>query len=87
MLRRNKQRTPEQLDLLYDEFSILVASGRIRLCNALTDEVEHLDLPRLAFKHTRRQLGLVRAMIDRINGFADTDATVTAQPVDDAGVA
>ena len=87
VLRLKKQLTPEQLDLLNDEFSILVASGRIRLCDALTDEVEHLDLPRLAFKHTRRQLGLVRAMIDRINGFADTDATVTAQPVDDAGVA
>ncbi len=87
VLRLKRPLTDEQTEILNDEFSILVASGRIRQCDALEAEVEHLDLPRLAFKHTRRQMGLVRSLIDRINGFADADATATAQRTDDAGVA
>jgi hypothetical protein len=43
------------------------------MCPAFADETDHLDLPRLAFKHTRRQLGRVRALIDRINSFAPAD--------------
>ena len=87
VLRLKRPLTDEQTEILNDEFSILVASGRIRQCDALEAEVEHLDLPRLAFKHTRRQMGLVRSLIDRINGFADADETATAQRTDDAGVA
>ena len=33
-------------------------------------EEDHLELPRLVFEHTRRNFGLVRIMIDRINSFA-----------------
>ncbi len=62
--------TDEQIDILNTEFSSLVAEGCIRQHTTFAEEHEHLDLPRLAFKHTRRHQALVRALIDRINGFA-----------------
>ena len=31
-------------------------------------EQDHLDLQRLTFLHTRRGFGLIRKLIDRING-------------------
>ena len=40
--------------------------------------VDHLDLPRLAFHHTRRQYARLRALIFRINGFAEGDAAIAA---------
>jgi hypothetical protein len=30
-------------------------------------ETDHLELPRLAFTHTRRNFGLIRVLIDRVN--------------------
>ena len=61
-------------------------SGCIRQCGPLAEETEHLDLPRLTFKHTRRQQALVRALIDRINGF-DPVAAARTKRVDGAEVA
>ena len=78
--------TEPQVDVLNDEFSGLVAEGCIRQCGPLAEETEHLDLPRLTFKHTRRQQALVRALIDRINGF-DPVAAARTKRVDGAEVA
>ncbi|MEM1283182.1 MAG: LOG family protein [Chlamydiota bacterium] len=61
--------TDEQVDSLNEEFSSLVASGSIRQCEALPEEDDLLDLPRLVFHHTRMEFGNVRALIDRINTF------------------
>ena len=53
--------------MLGEEFADLVDGGEMRQCDALPGETDHLDLPRLAFAHTRRGWGRVRELIDRIN--------------------
>lgn len=62
--------TEEQLAALNQEFVTLVAEGTITQREAFEEETDHLTLPRIAFTHTRRRYGLVRALIDRINSFA-----------------
>lgn len=59
----------EDIRTLEDEFKVLIKSGRITQRGPYEQEDDHLDLPRLAFTHTRSKFGLVRAMIDRINEF------------------
>jgi uncharacterized protein (TIGR00730 family) len=89
VLRLTRRLTDEHLERLNEEFGELVASGCIRQCGPLEGEEDHLDLPRLAFHHTRRQFGLLRALVHGINGFDDEDKPVTTE-VDgtcDAGVA
>ncbi len=63
--------TDAQLDAINDEFSRLVADGRMQQGSILPEESEHLELPRLYYTSTRRDYGLLRAMIDRINGFVE----------------
>ena len=63
----------EQLEQLNDEFAVLLQEGRIQQGPALAEEDDHLDLPRLVFHHRRHRYGVLRAMIDRINGFAAAD--------------
>jgi len=90
VLRLTRSLTDEQVDILNQEFGDLVKDGTIHACRAFADETEHLDLPRLTFKHTRRQQGRVRALIDRINGFAPADGpdvTSTGRCIDGAEVA
>ncbi len=69
VLRLHEPLHPDQLDLLNERFSSIVQSGKITLTTPFAEENEHLDLPRLTFQHTRRQFGLVRALIDQINAF------------------
>jgi uncharacterized protein (TIGR00730 family) len=45
----------------------LVREGPIVQRGPYEVEEDHLDLPRVAFHHTRKHLGLIRKMIDRIN--------------------
>ncbi|MGP1310173.1 MAG: LOG family protein [Phycisphaerales bacterium] len=60
----------DDVEVLNAEFGNLVKTGRIEQRDALPEESgEHADLPRLVFTHTRRQFGLVRTLIDRINSF------------------
>ncbi|MEN0019874.1 MAG: LOG family protein [Planctomycetota bacterium] len=50
------------------QFAVLVKQGRIEQTAALEEERgQHPDLPRLSFEHTRRNFGLVRQLIDRVN--------------------
>lgn len=70
VIRLNQPITPEQLDRLNTEFASLVKTGSIEQTSALPQESDHRELPRLVFHHTRRNFGLVRTMIDRINDFA-----------------
>ena len=69
VLRLTRQLTEEELAILNEEFSILIASGRIENTAALPEEEEVTHLPRLVFHHTKHKFGLVRQLIDRINGF------------------
>ncbi len=70
VLRLREQLHEEHLDILNDEFASLVKTGRIEQCEAFEIEEDHLDLPRIAFESTRRDLAIVRKLIDRINSFA-----------------
>ncbi|MFT5318290.1 MAG: hypothetical protein ACI8RA_001553 [Chlamydiales bacterium] len=54
---------------LNSDYSKLIASGEIIQTEALPEEQELKDLPRLVFHHTRKNFGTVRALIDSINNF------------------
>ncbi len=69
VIRIKKPLTPEQIAALNEEFKPLIVEGKIEQRAAFESETDHLDLPRIAFLHTRRKYGLVRLMIDRINEF------------------
>jgi len=60
---------PNQIAELNKEFGELVREGSIFVTSPFDEETDHLDLPRIAFVHHHRSLGLLRTMIDRINSF------------------
>lgn len=70
VIRIKRPLTDEQVEILNQEFAVLVRSGRIHQRGAFDQERDHLSLPRIVFTHTRYKFGLVRALIDRVNSFA-----------------
>mgnify|MGYP002622682125 CR=1 FL=1 len=69
-LRLHRQPTPAFLEELNEEFDDIVERGRIEIASPhpFESEDEHLeDLPRLAFRFNRRDLGRLRQMVDLIN--------------------
>ncbi len=73
MIRLNKPLSPEQIDILQEEFSEIVAPGsHLAITAALPEENDQpdlLDLPRLAFDFNRRNYGLLVAFLRRLNSF------------------
>ncbi|XOV76776.1 MAG: LOG family protein [Phycisphaerales bacterium] len=69
VIRVKKPLEPGDVRRLNEEFSSLVASGEIVQRGPYEVEEDMLELPRIAFHHTRHNIGLVRRMIDRINEF------------------
>jgi uncharacterized protein (TIGR00730 family) len=69
VIRTNEKLTADQLKILNREFTSLFKVGQGEFTDPLPEESDHLELPRIAFHHTRRDMGLVRMMIDRINSF------------------
>ncbi len=69
VIRIKKPLEPGDVRRLNEEFSSLVASGEIVQRGPYEVEEDMLELPRIAFHHTRHNIGLVRRMIDRINEF------------------
>jgi len=67
VIRIRQRLRDEAVERLNDEFARIVREGRIAQRSALDEETDHLGLPRIVFTHTRRQWGLVRRLIDRIN--------------------
>jgi uncharacterized protein (TIGR00730 family) len=67
VIRLKRPLRDAEVAALAREFAILVKRGTIEQRGALPGEDDHLDLPRLAFTHTRHKFGLVRKLIDRIN--------------------
>lgn len=59
----------EQVRFLNERFRKLVKEGEIVQREALEVENEYMDLPRIVFKHTRKDMGILRQMIDQINDF------------------
>jgi uncharacterized protein (TIGR00730 family) len=67
VIRLRRPLRPADVDRLSDEFAPIIRQGRIVQRAPYDVEDDHLDLPRLAFTHTRSRFGLVRRLIDRIN--------------------
>lgn len=80
VIRIREPLRPRHVAQLNSEFASLVRRGEIVQCPAYVQEEEHLDLPRIAFTHTRRDYGLVRRLIDRINDLA-IDSGAAPQPL------
>ncbi|MEI8364937.1 MAG: LOG family protein [Parachlamydiaceae bacterium] len=57
----------KQVEFLNQEFKSLIAEGEIVMSGALPEETDHLELPRLIFRHTRNHFGKLRLLIDAIN--------------------
>jgi len=69
VIRMKSRISQEQVDLLNDKFSVLVKGGTIKQIDAMTEEDNHLLLPRIAFEHTRKDFGILRRLINQINDF------------------
>jgi uncharacterized protein (TIGR00730 family) len=67
IIRVRRRLEDDHLATLNAEFGRLVKVGQIRQRGPHEYEDEFLDLPRISFTHTRRDFGLVRKLIDRIN--------------------
>lgn len=67
VIRLSSELTDEQMENLNEEFKCLVAEGKIEKSGALPQESDHLELPRLVLRHTNRDFGILRSMIDSIN--------------------
>lgn len=69
VIRLTHSLTKEQIDVLNDRYPMLIASGVITATDPLPEETDQLELPRLAFHHTRKDFALLRMLIDDINNF------------------
>ncbi|XVJ59568.1 MAG: LOG family protein [Tepidisphaera sp.] len=69
VIRLKRQLTPDELTILNREFAIIIKQGQIVSRGPYEVEEDFLDLPRIAFTHTRSKFGLIRRLIDRINSF------------------
>jgi len=67
VIRMKRPLPPEALERLNEEFAVLVKEGKITQRGPYEVEDEYLDLPRLAFTHTRSKFSLIRRLIDRVN--------------------
>lgn len=59
----------KQIEQLNQQFTPLIASGKIEACPPFADETDHLELPRIAFHHNRNHFAILRMMIDELNNF------------------
>ena len=69
VIRLHHRLRDEDIETLRHEFSRIIRSGIVVQRGPYDAEDKHIDLPRLAFTHTRSHFGMVRQMIDRINSF------------------
>ena len=82
VLRLRRAPSPEQLDALNRDFAKLLTSGRIEASAPLAQEGgEFPQLARLVLRIDHREMGLLRQLIDVLNGYV----TASAPPPRDAG--
>jgi uncharacterized protein (TIGR00730 family) len=65
-----RMKTPipmKELPAINLEFKSMLKEGDIIQCDALPEETDHIDLPRLVFHYDRRHPGLLRKLIDHVN--------------------
>ena len=71
VIRLKRPLSHAQVDELDREFRPLVKTGRIEQVGEVEGESEHPGLPRLRFHFAKRGFGMLRRMVDRINGFPE----------------
>ena len=71
VIRLKRPLLDEQVKQLDEEFRPLIKSGHMHQTGAHESEEDHASLPRLRFHFAKRGFGMLRRMIDRINGFPD----------------
>lgn len=73
VIRLNKSLSQENLTVLEEEFSEIIEPGsRLEMIKAMPEEQDQpdlLDLPRLAFRFNKRNYGLLKAFLRRLNSF------------------
>ena len=73
VIRLNKLLSEENLAVLEEEFSEIIEPGsRLQMTTALPEEQDQpdlVDLPRLVFQFNRRNYGLLKAFLRRLNSF------------------
>lgn len=73
VIRLNKPLSAENLKTLEDEFSEILEEGsHLKMSDALPEEQDQpdlLDLPRLVFLFNKRNYGLLKAFLRRLNSF------------------
>ncbi len=75
VLRLHVAPSDAELESLNDEFGGLLESGRIERAEALPEEYRALQhLPRLRLHFSRREVGRLRLLIDRLNEIGDVAA-------------
>ncbi|RMD64340.1 MAG: LOG family protein [Planctomycetota bacterium] len=74
VIRLKRRLRDQDVQRLSKEFAEIIASGSIEQREALPEEKDHLELPRLVFHHTKHKFGLLRRLIDRINECEPMDA-------------
>ncbi len=83
VIRLESPLTTEEIEILNDEFSDIIKSGKIETTEPLGPESqdEHLvHLPRLKMHYTRYKFGRLRKLIDAINDFRSSDPATLAVP-------
>ena len=82
VLRLRQAPDAEQLDALNRDFADLVSQGAIEACGPLTQEAgEFPQHARLTLHFNHREMGLLRTLIDVVNGYV----SASAPPPRDAG--
>ncbi len=81
VIRLKGRLSDRQVEALNKEFAGVVKAGAIQQRGPYDVESEWPDLPRVAFTHTRRQFGMIRRLIDRINEFDVTPIPAAASEV------
>ena len=67
VIRLNKRLKDADVARIGREFGVLIKSGELVQRGAYDVELDHLDLPRIAFTHTKHKFSLIRKLIDAIN--------------------
>lgn len=81
VIRLKGKLSDRQVEALNKEFAGVVKAGAIKQRGPYEVESEWPELPRIAFTHTRRQFGMIRRLIDRINEFDVTPISAAASEV------
>lgn len=69
VIRLQSPLTEEQIEILNQKFAKIITKGKLEMCPPFPEENEFLELPRISFSYTRRDFGILRALIDQVNAF------------------